>query len=116
MTKRRRSPKLAAAAGSSFQERRSERVAIDESTELRHRFAVDVMVRDVSTRGFMAECDQWVQIGSTVSLDVAGLGSVEAQVRWQIGNRMGGMFLDPISLERCEWTATRCERPALQAC
>jgi hypothetical protein len=31
---------------------------------------------------------------------------VNAQVRWQVGGRMGGKFLDPISLLRCEWTAT----------
>ena len=73
-------------------------------------------MRDLSTRGFMAECDQWVEIGSTVSLAVPGIGAVEAQVRWQIGNRMGGMFLDPISLERCEWMAVRAEPPALETC
>jgi hypothetical protein len=33
-------------------------------------------------------------------------------VRWQIGARMGGMFLDPISLNRCEWTAIQSEPPA----
>ena len=89
---------------------------MDESTELRHRYAIEVMVRDVSSRGFMAECDEWVEIGSTVSLDVPGVGAVHAQVRWQIGNRMGGMFLDPISLERCEWTAIRADMSPLEAC
>ena len=53
----------------------------------------------------MAECAEPVRIGSYVSLDVPGIGPVQAQVRWQIGVRMGGMFLDPISLARCEWTA-----------
>jgi hypothetical protein len=102
--------------GSSFHERGSERHAVDEATELRHRYAIEILIRDLSTRGFMAECDEWVEIGSKVSLDVPGIGSVEAQVRWQIGNRMGGMFLDPISLERCEWTATRADPPALETC
>jgi hypothetical protein len=26
------------------------------------------------------------------------------------------MFLDPISLERCEWVAVRAEEPSLEAC
>jgi hypothetical protein len=32
-------------------------------------------------------------------------------VRWQIGARMGGMFLDPISLARCEWAAVKAGTP-----
>ena len=113
--KRRRLSPLDAGA-SSFQERRTERLPLDQNAELRHRFAVEVKVRDLSTRGFMAECEEWVEIGSTVSLDIPGIGAVHAQVRWQIGNKMGGMFLDPISLQQCEWTAVRAEDPRLETC
>ena len=70
-------------------------------------YHVEVKVRNVSAAGFMAECAAPVRIGSYVSLDIPGIGPVEAQVRWQIGVRMGGMFLDPISLGRCEWTAEK---------
>jgi hypothetical protein len=73
------------------------------------------MVRNVSTGGFMAECPEPIRIGSYVALDVPGLGPVHAQIRWQIGGRMGGMFLDPISLDRCEWTAVKAEAPELLA-
>lgn len=72
-------------------------------------YTVQIRVRNVSAAGFMAECAEPVRIGSYVALEVPGIGSVEAQVRWQIGPRMGGMFLDPISLDRCEWTAERAE-------
>jgi hypothetical protein len=75
-------------------------------------YAVEVNVRNLSPVGFMAECDETVRIGSWVSLDVPGIGPVRAQVRWQIGARMGGMFLDPISLARCEWTAEKAGSPA----
>lgn len=102
--------------GTAFQERGNERVPIESSTQLRHRYAIEVKVRDVSTSGFMAECSESVEIGSNVSLDIPGIGPVHAQVRWQIGRRMGGMFLDPISLEHCEWTATRAEAQPLEAC
>lgn len=77
-----------------------------------HPYSVEVKVCDVSTGGFMAECPDPVRIGSFVSLDVPGLGTVEAQVRWQLGTRMGGQFLDPISLARCEWVATRADAAA----
>ncbi|MGZ8998745.1 MAG: hypothetical protein ACXW2T_07815 [Allosphingosinicella sp.] len=70
-------------------------------------YSVEVMVHDVSTGGFMAECPETVGIGTYVSLEVPGIGPVKAQVRWQLGARMGGMFLDPISLARCEWTAVK---------
>ena len=115
MDKKRRGLTPARTGGTSFRERRSERVPIDDCTQLRHRFAIEVKIRDVSTYGFMAECAVPVAIGSHVSLDVPGIGAVHAQVRWQIGNRMGGMFLDPISLHECEWTATRAEA-TLQPC
>jgi hypothetical protein len=99
--------------GPHFADRRGRRVPVDTSAELRsqHRYAVEVTIRNVSTAGFMAECHEPVQIGSYVSLDVPGVGPVHAQVRWQIGKRMGGMFLDPISLNRCDWVAT--EKPEL---
>jgi hypothetical protein len=29
---------------------------------------------------------------------------------------MGGMFLDPISLDLCEWTATRAEASPFETC
>ena len=94
-----------------YHPRRTSRHAIDESANLQPQnlFQIEVKVRNVSTRGFMAECNEPVRIGSYVSLDVPGIGPVHAQVRWQIGPRMGGMFLDPISLARCEWRANKAK-------
>jgi hypothetical protein len=71
------------------------------------RGGIPVTVRNMSSAGFMAECAEPVRIGSYVTLEIPGIGSVEAQVRWQIGRRMGGMFLDPITLARCEWAAEK---------
>lgn len=116
MEKRRRGLAPERTGGSSFHKRRAERLPVDRPTELRHQYAIQVKVRDVSTRGFMAECSESVEIGSRVTLDVAGVGPVEAQVRWQIGSRMGGMFLDPISLHECEWVAVRADVLDLEAC
>jgi len=98
------------------QPRRGDRHPVEGSSKLRSQnwFSVEIAIRNVSTCGFMAECNEPVSIGSYVSLDVPGIGPVHAQVRWQIGRRMGGMFLDPINLHRCEWTAIPAPKPPAQ--
>lgn len=91
-----------------FQSRRDARVPVGGATASlnpHNLYAVEIKVRNLSSAGFMAECAEPVRIGSYVSLDIPGIGPVQAQVRWQIGHKMGGMFLDPISLAKCEWTA-----------
>ena len=102
---------------SDYRTRREERTRVTSTAELRQQswYSVEVVICDVSPLGFMAECEEHVVIGSHVSLDVPGIGPVHAQVRWQIGGKMGGMFLDPISLNRCEWTATKAEGPPIAA-
>ena len=95
-----------------FKSRRTARLDVSDvrahlkPQELYH---VEVRIRNVSAAGFMAECAAPVRIGSYVSLDIPGIGPVQAQVRWQIGLKMGGMFLDPISLKSCDWTAEKAE-------
>ncbi|MEA3001928.1 MAG: hypothetical protein QOH81_716 [Sphingomonadales bacterium] len=100
-----------------YKQRRAARTNVQGAAELSQSglYKVEVTIRDVSTGGFMAECPEPVRIGSHVSLEVPGIGSVRAQVRWQLGGRMGGMFLDPISLSRCEWTATPVESDRQEA-
>lgn len=92
-----------------FRPRRAARLAAGGNASLtpQNLYEVEVKVRNLSPCGFMAECAAPVRIGSYVSLEVPGIGPVHAQVRWQIGAQMGGMFLDPISLARCEWTAVK---------
>ena len=94
-----------------FRLRRSARLAVHGKANLcpRNLYNVEVKVQDLSAAGFMAECAEPVRIGSYITLDIPGIGPVHAQVRWQIGLQMGGMFLDPISLARCEWTAEKAE-------
>ena len=94
-----------------YKARRMPRVPIQGQADLcpQNLYKFEVHVCDLSSSGFMAECAEPVRIGSYVSLDIPGIGPVHAQVRWQIGFKMGGMFLDPISLARCEWTAEKAE-------
>lgn len=96
----------------SYKPRRSGRTPVAGRTQLRAESWYSVVtVCDVSTSGFMGQCSEPVRIGSYVSLDVPGIGPVNAEVRWQFGERMGGQFVDPISLHRCEWTARPAEAP-----
>ena len=99
---------------SDFVSRRSPRTEVGGQASMRGQnwYSVEIKICDVSQCGFKAECTEPAQIGSYVALDVPGIGVVKAQVRWQIGTRMGGMFLDPISLNRCEWTAVKTSPPA----
>ena len=62
---------------------------------------VRVRLCDISEAGFMAECDQQVPLGGTVSIDLPGLGPVHARIRWGMGGRIGGRFMQPIDLEAC---------------
>jgi hypothetical protein len=96
-----------------FKQRGAPRTAVLRTAQMRsqHWYSVEVKVCDVSSSGFKAECPEPVLIGTYVSLDVPGLGPVSAQVRWQLGGRIGGQFLDPISLNRCEWTAIKVDPP-----
>jgi len=96
-----------------YKSRNAPRTRVSARAQLRQQswYAVEVRVCDLSSSGFMAECPQAVRIGGYVSLDVPGIGPVNAQVRWQLGGRMGGQFLDPISLARCEWVAVPAAPP-----
>jgi len=66
--------------------------------------SLEVRILDLSETGFRAECDAVVKAGSYISLDVPGIGSVDAQVSWRRGNQLGARFLNPIELERCGWS------------
>jgi hypothetical protein len=94
--------------------RRAGRLALDEAARLRPNSwsSTEVRVVNLSASGFRAECEARVAVGSWVSLDMPGLGSVDAQVEWQRRNLFGAKFLQPISLDRCGW-APLARKPVL---
>ena len=87
-------------------ERRAERHALSAAARLRPNSwsSVEVRMVDLSRLGFRAECEARLQPGSCISLDVPGIGAVEAQVEWHRGSEFGARFLRAIDLERCGWT------------
>jgi hypothetical protein len=88
--------------------RQAERLRINASARLRPNewSSLEVTMIDLSASGFRARCEARVPPGSGVSLEVPGLGSVDAQVEWQRDQQLGARFFVPIDLSRCAWTAS----------
>ena len=86
--------------------RKAERLPLDAEARLRPNDWSSLQIRmlDLSASGFRAQCEARVQPGGSVSLDIPGIGAVEAQVEWQRGDQFGARFFAPIELTRCQWT------------
>ena len=99
------------AEGQQTRERRAERMPLDESTRLRPNewSSLEIRMIDLSSWGFRANCEARLRPGSCVSLDIPGVGAVDAQVEWQRGDMFGARFIDPIDLGKCAWTPTERE-------
>ena len=95
------------------QGRRADRIAVDAETRLRPNSwsSVEVRVLDLSSLGFRAHCEARLQPGGCVTLDIPGIGAVEAQVEWQRGDEFGARFLRPIDLGNCRWQQADQESP-----
>ena len=57
-------------------------------------------VRNISRRGFMADCEEEIAPGTDLLLHLPGIGWVLAGVRWNRGARIGCKFPDAIVLAR----------------
>lgn len=86
--------------------RRAERLPLDAETRLRPNSwsSLQIKMLDLSASGFRAECEARVKRGSSVSLDIPGIGAVDAQVEWQRNDQFGARFFAPIELRSCQWT------------
>jgi hypothetical protein len=74
--------------------------------------SLEVRVLDISANGFRAECDARITIGSSVALEIEGIGPVHAHVTWRRGERFGAKFDQPLDLAPCTW-APVCEQVVL---
>jgi hypothetical protein len=97
-------------------ERRAERLALDESARLKPNSwsSLEIRMLDLSALGFRASCEARLQPGGAVTLDVPGLGPMEAQVEWQRGNEFGARFFAEIDLDRCDWNLVERSPPLAQ--
>jgi hypothetical protein len=60
---------------------------------------VEARVLNISERGFMAQSDARFEVGARVWLMLPGRERANAVVRWTAGDKLGGEFAEPISLE-----------------
>lgn len=82
--------------------RKPDRVRILLSTKLRlaGQADLDVAVRNISSKGFMAEADRDLPIGSDTMLFLPGIGWTLASIRWSLGNKFGGRFSESVNLRQ----------------
>ncbi len=57
---------------------------------------IDVVLRDISREGFMAETANELAPGSLVRLRVPGLGAVLAKIIWTESGQIGGSFFNNV--------------------
>lgn len=90
-------------------ERGAERINAEGTFGLRQEgsYTVDAEICDISTLGLKGTCPETLSIGSLVTVDIPGVGPAEAEVKWQLAGHFGAMFLEPIDLRRCEWSAVK---------
>ena len=81
------------------------RYRLDHATRLRPNewSTLQVELLDISTGGFRINCDANLKIGGYVTLEVHGIGLVEARIVWRRGQQVGAQFARPIRLEHCAW-------------
>ena len=92
-------------ASAAADRRRHPRYPLFERARLRPNdwSTVQVGLRDISCRGFRAECDANLRIGGYIMLEIHGIGQVEAKVMWRRNDEIGAEFSRPISLHHCSW-------------
>ena len=78
--------------------RQAERGPVEMEAGLRELGATgkDVRVHNLSTHGFMAEADEYYQVGTYVWLNLPGVGAVNARIIWRDCFRYGCEFTTPL--------------------
>lgn len=91
--------------------RRESRLALDEPARLAPNDWCNVEVRmlECTEVRFRAAGDVTVRVGAIVTLDVPGLGPVEAYVSWQRSGQFAATFAKPIDLARARFTSLNQE-------
>jgi hypothetical protein len=95
---------------------RPERIRVQFRTRIRLRDGREIEsdVRNLSRRGFMADCKEAIVPGTDLLIHLAGIGWVLGNVRWNRGERIGCKFPDAIVLARL-WKTNSVRRPTLAA-
>jgi hypothetical protein len=89
--------------------RRAERRPLDESARLRPNSwsSLEIQVLDLSELGFRGACEARLRSGGCVTLEVPGIGPVDAQVEWQRKDEFGARFILPVDLAAVGWNLSQ---------
>lgn len=81
--------------------RRDPRVPVDLDARMRElgTSGIEAKVLNISESGFMAATTGHFEVGSRVWLMLPGRERANAVIRWTAGEKIGGEFAEPISLE-----------------
>ena len=95
--------------------RRTERRMVNLAASLREPGAAvaDAEVRNLSTEGFMAECDMPLEAGQSLFLKLPGVEALSCTVVWVDGGKAGFEFTTPLHQATLDQltTATRKAPP-----
>lgn len=82
--------------------RKPDRVRILLTTKLRlaGQDDLEVCVRNISSKGFMAEADRDLPIGSDAMLFLPGIGWTLASIRWSLGSKFGARFSEGVNMRQ----------------
>ena len=85
----------------SDERRRNSRLPVELDARVRElgTEGVEARVLNISEVGFMAETAGEFEVGTRVWLMLPGRGRANAVVKWTAGEKIGGEFATPISLE-----------------
>lgn len=85
-----------------YQQRSVERCQVLIETYLRVDGVVyPFEVLNISTMGFMGASPLQLLMGATVEIELAGLGFVDARIRWALAGKVGVQFVTPLTLDQC---------------
>jgi hypothetical protein len=85
------------------------KVLLDTRLRIKEQPDMEISVKNISNRGFMAESQQAVPIGRDALIFLPGIGWTLAQIRWSLGNRFGGRFSDALNMRQF-WRANPPQR------
>ena len=58
-------------------------------------------VLNISTAGFMGNSPLPLMMGTIVEIELAGMGFVDAHIRWALAGQVGVQFVTPLTLDQC---------------
>lgn len=87
--------------------REKPRLKLSSTARLRpnHWSAAEIDMVDFSSDGFRAAGELLLRIGNYVSLEVPGIGWVEARIVWQQHGEFGARFVTPVNPDHCAWAS-----------